>query len=145
MRIVGLTLVIIMFANTLNGVIDNKQVQIHEEKSENKNIKRKLEEKTNYVILILNQDYNFTINKTSIIEKIIIDGEEENLEQEIKVIKNTEIQIHFKTALSNCSFFFRDINGTIKDKIVSADFSKFDSSNLELIRRMFGGCSSLIP
>ena len=62
MRIVGLILVMIIFANTLDGVIEDKEVQIHEEKFENKNIKRKLEEKTNYVTLILNQDYNFAIN-----------------------------------------------------------------------------------
>ena len=134
----------IMFANTLDGLIDDKKVQIHEEKFEDINIKRKLEEKTNYVTLILNQDYNFAINNKSIIDKIIINnGEPENLEQEIKAKEGLEIQIHFNIPLSEGTKLFEYINKTIKDKIVSCDLSKFDSSNLQKIGGMFQKCSSL--
>ena len=144
MRIIGLILVMIMLTNTLNDLIDDKKAQIREEKFEDKNIKRKLEEKTNYVTLVLNKDYNFKINNKSIIEKVIINnGEPENLEQEIQAKEGSEIQIHFNIPLSNCSNFLENINKTIKDKIVSVDLSKFDSSNLKIIREMFSKCSSL--
>ena len=144
MRIVGLILFMLMLANTLDDVVDDKEVQIHEEKFEDTDIQRKLEGKTNYVTLILNQDYSFAIEKKNIIEKIIINnGEPENLEKKIKVTKDTEIQIYFNTTLSDCSKFFVDINNGIKNKIVSIDLSKFDSSNLEKISSMFSGCSSL--
>ena len=144
MRILGLILVTMMFTNTLDGLIDEKEVQIHEEKFKDTNVERKLEEQTNYVILILNQDYNFKINNKSIIEKVIINNEEiENLEQEIKAKEGSEIQIHFNTRLNDCSYFLKHINETIKRKVVSIDLSKFDSSNLENINYMFDGCSSL--
>ena len=144
MRIIELILVMFMFFNTLDSIIADKEVQMKEEKSEDINVQRKLQEKkTNYVTLILNKDFDFTINNKSIIEKVINNGKEEDLSQEIKVIKDTEIQIHFNTQLSDCSNFFRDIDETIKDKIVSIDLSKFDSSNLEKIDSMFNGCSSL--
>ena len=144
MRIVGIILFMLLLANTLDDVIDYKEVRIHEEKFEDTNAQRKLEEKTNYVTLILNQDYSFAIKNKSIIEKIIINKEEpENLEKEIQVSKDTEIQIHFNVTLSDCSKIFKDINEEIKDKIVSADLSKFDSSNLEIISSMFSRCSSL--
>ncbi len=144
MRIVGLILFLLIFSNTLDDVIDYKEVQIYAEKFEGTNVKRKLEEKTNYMTLKLNQDYSFAIKNKSIIEKIIINNEEpENLEKEIQVSKDAEIQIHFNAALSDCSKIFKDINEEIKDKIVSVDLSKFDSSNLEIISSMFSRCSSL--
>ena len=144
MRIVGFILFMIMFANTLDDLIDDIEVQIHEGKFEDTNVQRKLEENTNYMTLILNGDYKFTINKKSIIEKVIINNEEiDNLEQEIKVKEGSEIQIHFNTPLSNCSNFFKDINETIKSAIVSVDLSNFDSSNLEDTSLMFYKCSSL--
>ena len=144
MRIVGFILFMIMFANTLDDLIFDIEVQIHEGKFEDTNVQRKLEENTNYMTLILNRDYKFTINKKSIIEKVIINNEEiDNLEQEIKVKEGSEIQIHFNTPLSNCSNFFKDINETIKSAIVSVDLSNFDSSNLEDTSLMFYKCSSL--
>ena len=145
MRIVGLILIMIMFANALYDLIDDKAIQIHKKKFEDINVQRKLEEKANYVTLVLKKDYNFIINNKKIIEKVIINnGEPENLEQEIKAKEGSEIQIHFNTPLSNCSNFFDEINKTIKDKIVSVDLSKFDSSNLKIITEMFSKCSSLI-
>ena len=144
MRIVELILVISMFNNILDGVIGDKEVQIQGEKFESANAQRKLEEKTNYVTIILNQDYNFKINNKSIIEKVIINnGETENLEQEIKAKEGDEIQIHFNTSLRDCSNVFEYINEKIKNKIVSVDLSKFDSSNLEKFDEMFMECSSL--
>ena len=144
MRIVGLILVMSMFNNILDDVICDKEVQIQGEKFESINVQRKIEEKTNYVTMILNQDYNFKINKKSIIEKVIINNwETENLEQEIKAKEGDEIQIHFNTSLRDCSNVFEYINEKIKNKIVSVDLSKFDSSNLEKFDEMFMECSSL--
>ena len=47
MRIVVLILVLLILANTLDDLIDDKEVQIQREKLESTNVQRKLEEKTN--------------------------------------------------------------------------------------------------
>ena len=47
MRIVVLILVMLIFANTLDDLIDDKEVQIKGGKFESTYVQRKLEEKTN--------------------------------------------------------------------------------------------------
>ena len=147
MRIVGLILFMLLFGNTLNEAKDDKEVQIKEEKYIDTNVQRKLQEKTNYVTLTLSQDFSFTIQNKSIIEKVIINnGEPENLDKEIKVKRGKEIQIYFNEPLRNGEPFFRYINSNITKITASVDFSKFDSSNLEdMCRRNFISGKILYP
>ena len=143
MKPTRLILVMIMIANSLDDVIEKKEVQIQKEKFEYTNIPRKLGENTNYITLIFNQDCIFTWKNTNIIDKIINNGDEISKIQEIKVKKDTEIQIHFIIKLSDCSSFFIKNIETVINKIASVDFSKFDSSNLNAIRYMFEECKYL--
>ena len=116
MRLTELILVLIIFASTLDGVIADTEVKIQEGKFENTNVQRKLDEKTNYVTLIFNQDSNFTLENKNYISNIIINNIEQNLDEEIIVPKDTEIQVHYQTILSRGNVFLRDIkdSSTIK-------------------------------
>ena len=145
MRIVELILVMSVFANTLNAVIEEKKVQIQEEKFIDGNTQRKLDENQNYVTFIFNQDFNFKINNAqNIINKITInDGEPQDLAEEINIKEGDKIHIYYNNPLSKGSEIYGDTNREIKSKIVLIDLSKFDSSNIEDINSMFNGCSSL--
>ena len=145
MRLTELILVMLMFANTLDDVIADKEVKIQKEKFENSNVQRKLDETTNYVTKIFNQDSNFTLENKNFISNITINNIEQNLDEEIAVPKDTEIQVHYQTIISRGNVFLRDIkdSSTIKRNIVSIDFSKFDSSNLKTTDNMLMGFSSL--
>ena len=133
----------LMLANTMNASIEKKDAQIHEENFEETNVQRKLEEKTNYVTLILNEEVTTDIKIKTTITKIIINGEEQKeLTQKITFQKDTEIQVHYGI-ITDGSRLFSDIDYSIRRKIVSVDLSKFDSSNLETTSGMFFGCFSL--
>ena len=142
MRIAELILFMLMLANTLNASIEKKDAQIHEENFEETNVQRKLEEKTNYVTLILNEEVTTDIKIKTTITKIIINGEEQDLTKEITFQKDTEIQVHYGI-ITDGSGLFSVIDYSIRRKIVSVDLSKFDSSNLETTSGMFERCSSL--
>ena len=109
-----------------------------EEKFENIYVQRKLEDDTNYVILIFNQDNSYIVKNKNKIDKIIINNEKQNLEQGIAVTKDTEVQVHYKTILRAGENFIKFISNTIKNKLVSINLSKFDS-NLKTIHSMLSG------
>ena len=133
----------LMLANTMNASIEKKDAQIHEDNFEETNVQRKLEEKTNYVTLILNEEVTTDIKNKTTITKIIINGEEQKeLTQKITFQKDTEIQVHYGI-ITDGSRLFNDIDYSIRRKIVSVDLSKFDSFNLETTSGMFFGCFSL--
>ena len=90
------------------------------------------------MILIFNQDNSYIVKKKNKIDKIIINNEKQNLEQGIAVTKDTEVQVHYKTILRAGEIFIKDINDTIKNKLVLIDWSKFDS-NLKIIHSMLSG------
>ena len=143
MKTLGLILVLLMFANTLNGEIGNKVAKIQEERFVDKNIQRKLEEKTNYVTFKFNEESSFKIQKGDIISKISINGIDQNLNEEITLPKDTEVQVHYNTTLSAGNNLLSIFTYEIRHKIISIDLSKFDSSNLGTMDSMFSSCFSL--
>ena len=99
----------------------------------------------NYIVLTYVQETQlkgqFINASNSSIDKIIIGNATYNGFGTYTAPKNTNVEVHFKEALSSLASFFPISSPYIM--IGSADFSHFDSSPVTDMRNMFEGCMSL--
>ena len=71
------------------------------------------------------------------------ENEEKNDTTLLEIGQNVPVKITFESPLTSLLNFF-DINGDLNaDKIISIDFSNFDSSKIENLGYLFYGCSAL--
>ena len=118
----------------------------------NKNLNlRNLEESNtydSYMVIYFKEDYNYkefyNIYRRNI--SFIINRENNDIlmnKTEFSGHKEFGIEIHFDTSVKNLeSFFSRDIDKNMQ-YLVSIDLTKFDSSSVTIMDRMFYACNSL--
>ena len=118
----------------------------------NKNLNlRNLEESNtydSYMVIYFKEDYNYkefyNIYRRNI--SFIINRENNDIlmnKTEFSGHKEFGIEIHFDTSIKNLeSFFSRDIDKNMQ-YLVSIDLTKFDSSSVTIMDRMFYACNSL--
>jgi surface protein len=83
-------------------------------------------------------------NRKDIVYTINVgDNEEQNDTEFLNIEKNVPVKISFKSPLTSLIHFFDIDEDQNSKKIISIDFSNFDSSKIESLGYLFYGCSAL--
>ena len=116
-----------------------------------KDDKRTLQESDNYIIIQHGEEVKYDVdflleNYRGFIKKIQ-NGDEtiDDPSNSFTVEANTKLEVHFKEPLTTLDYFFNayyDESGNF-EKIISVDFSHFDSSSVTNMKYMFQACESL--
>jgi len=77
------------------------------------------------------------------VDYLMIGGKRVEPNEDFTIEENDIIEIHFNKIITNLSNFFDHEKDTNTEKIISVDFSYFDSSLLNSIKFLFFDCSSL--
>ena len=111
--------------------------------------KRKLQEDDNYIIIQYGKTVNYSggfikeTYKSSI--SYIKNGDEviNNIDQAFTVVADIKLEVHFKESLTDIESLLDTDYGKNFEKLISVDFSHFDTSLVTFMRYMLYGCSSL--
>ena len=101
----------------------------------------------NYIVVYFNDkiDYSNSLNSyRTNVTKIVVNGEEINLNDSFTIQSGTGFEIHFDEPVESLEHFFDSIIDENAAFISSIGFSYFDSSKLSNMNSIFSGCTDLV-
>jgi surface protein len=102
-------------------------------------------ESNNYIEVYYNEDCNYVFSNNNRNDIVFINYNDKTFAPSaiLNILANTKLQINFDTPITSLEKFFSQDVDEHMNKVVSIDFSHFDSSSLINMDSVFYGCSAL--
>ena len=102
-------------------------------------------ESNNYIEVYYNEDCNYVFSNNNRNDIVFINYNDKTFAPSaiLNILANTKLQINFDTPITSLEKFFSQDVDEYMNKVVSIDFSHFDSSSLINMDSVFYGCSAL--
>ena len=139
-------LILMNFVGSINDRNESKSNNANSEKTFVNNRKRKLEDE-NYIIVKYNEDVEypngFQNEDRTNVKYIKYNDHDYGIQEALSISANTEVKIYILPEATSLEKLFYSFVDSKVEKIISVDFSNFDSSLITSLDALFFGCSSL--